>query len=53
MALHSKYYLKAKRNYPRFWSKEQLRNLVEAGQLWASEYEEIVGEPYVPINAED
>jgi len=46
MALHSKIYLKAKRNYPKLWSKEQLRNLVEAGQLWASEYEEITGEAY-------
>ena len=46
MALHSKTYLKAKRNYPKYWSREQLRALVEAGQLWPSEYQEITGEPY-------
>lgn len=46
MALHSKIYLKAKRNYPKYWSKEQLRALVEAGQLWPTEYKEITGEPY-------
>ena len=46
MALHSKYYLKAKRNYPKLWNKSQLRNLVEAGQLWPNEYEEITGETY-------
>ena len=46
MALHSKIYLKAKRNYPKLWSKQQLHDLVEVGQLWASEYEEITGEPY-------
>ncbi len=50
MALHSKVYLKAKRNYPKYWSKQQLRDLVEAGQLWANEYEEITGEPYVVPN---
>lgn len=46
MAVHSGIYLKAKRNYPKYWSKEQLRALVEAGQLWPSEYESIVGEPF-------
>lgn len=46
MALHSKTYLKAKRNYPKYWSREQLRALVEAGQLWTAEYKEITGEEY-------
>ncbi len=46
MALHSKIYLKAKRNYPKYWNKGQLRALVEAGQLWPVEYQELTGEPY-------
>ena len=46
MALHSKTYLKAKRNYHKYWSRDQLRALVEAGQLWPTEYQEITGEPY-------
>ncbi len=47
MAIHSKIYLTAKRNYKAdFWSKERIRALVEAGQLTAAEYEEITGEMY-------
>lgn len=47
MALHSKIYLTAKRNYKAgLWSAERLRALVAAGQLTATEYEEITGEVY-------
>lgn len=48
MALHSKIYLKAKRNYPKYWSKDQLRALTAVGQLWPNEYREITGEEYEP-----
>lgn len=47
MAVHSKIYLTAKRNYRAgLWSEERLRVLVAAGQLTAAEYEEITGVPY-------
>lgn len=47
MAVHSKIYLTAKRNYGKgLWSKEKLRNLVEVGALTADEYQEITGEVY-------
>ena len=47
MAMHSKLYLTAKRNYRAgLWSKERLRALVEAGQLTENEFEEITGEGY-------
>lgn len=48
--MHSKGYKMAKKYYPNLWSKETLRTLVEAGKLYESEYEEIVGEPYTPNN---
>ena len=48
--MHSKGYKMAKKYYPNLWSKETLQTLVEAGKLYESEYEEIVGEPYVPSN---
>jgi hypothetical protein len=49
MAMHSRIYLTAKRNYKAgLWSKERLRALVEAGTLYEWEYEEITGEPYAP-----
>lgn len=37
-------YEKAKEYYPRLWSKERLKKLVEAGHLSVKEYKEIVGE---------
>lgn len=47
MAVHSKIYLIAKKNYRAgLWSEERLRVLVAAGQLTAAEYEEITGEVY-------
>jgi hypothetical protein len=47
MAVHSKIYLTAKRNFRAgLWSKERIRTLMEAGQLTAAEYEEITGEVY-------
>jgi len=47
MAVHSKIYLTAKRNYKAgLWSADRLRALVEAGQLTAVEFDEITGTPY-------
>lgn len=47
MAVHSKIYLTAKRNYNSgLWSKTKLRSLVSAGALTSAEYEEITGEVY-------
>lgn len=47
MAVHSKIYLTAKRNYGKgLWSKEKLRMLVEVGALRPDEYEQITGETY-------
>lgn len=46
MAVHSKIYLQAKRNYKAgLWSEDRLRALVAAGQLTAAEFEEITGIP--------
>lgn len=36
----------AKEYYPRLWSKERIRALVEAGRLTAEEYTQITGEEY-------
>lgn len=41
---HSKAYEKAKKYYPKYWSKEDLQELVDAGKLRQDEYDEIVGE---------
>lgn len=47
MAVHSKIYLQAKRNYREgLWNEERLRTLVAAGRLTAAEFEEITGVPY-------
>lgn len=47
MAVHSKIYLTAKRNYRAgLWSEERLRVLVAAGQLTTGEFEEITGKAY-------
>lgn len=32
------------------WKKKAVKNAVIKGWITADEYEEIVGEPYVPIN---
>lgn len=48
--MHSKGYKLAKKYYPNLWDKATLQNLIAAGKLYESEYEEIVGEPYVPAN---
>lgn len=48
--MHSKIYKLAKKYYPNEWGKDRLMNLVFLGKLTEEEYEEIVGEPYVPIN---
>lgn len=37
-------YEKAKEYYPRLWSKERLKTLVDSGHLTVKEYKEIVGE---------
>lgn len=39
----------AKRYYPRLWSEERIRTLVEAGRLTTEEAEEIVGHE-VPVS---
>ena len=50
MAIHSKIYNTAKRNYKAgLWSEDRLRTLVEAGSLTAAEFEEITGEPYEAV----
>ena len=42
MAVHSKIYLQAKRNYREgLWNEERLRTLVAAGRLTAAEFEEV------------
>lgn len=47
MAIHSKLYLTAKRNYNKgLWSKTKLRSLVDVGALTKNEYQEITGEVY-------
>lgn len=33
------------------WKKKAVKNAVVKGWITAEEYEEIVGEPYVPVNA--
>lgn len=48
--MHTQAYKLAKKYYPRLWTKHTLQQLVEAGKLRRDEYEEIVGEPYVPSN---
>lgn len=37
-------YEMAKKYYPKLWSRERLRRLVEAGRLTEAQYREIVGE---------
>ena len=36
----------AKKYYPKLWSIDRLKVLVEAGKLTAAEFEEITGETY-------
>lgn len=43
---HSAGYALAKKNYPKYWTKEMLINLVNKGKLFDWEYEEIVGEDF-------
>ena len=53
MAMHSKNYLMVKRNYDKgFWTKEQVYALVGVPKtgITEAEYEQITGEPYVPVN---
>lgn len=50
MAMHSKNYLKTKRNYDLgLWTKEQVHALVGVPRtgITAAEYEQITGEEYV------
>ena len=43
---HSKGWALAVKNYPKYWTKEMLQNLVDKGKLFDWEYEELVGENY-------
>ena len=44
---HSKNFEKIKKWYDNgLWTKEQVHKAVEKGQITASEYQEITGEPY-------
>ena len=42
----SKIYDLAKKNYPKLWNIEMLRNLVAKGRITEEQFEEITGEPY-------
>ena len=36
----------AEKYYPKYWDKDRLRTLVQAGKLTEEEYQEITGEKY-------
>lgn len=42
----NKIYEMAKKNYPRLWNIDMLRNLVTKGRITAEQFEEITGEVY-------
>ena len=41
---HSKGWALAVKNYPKYWTKEMLQNLVDKGKLFDWEYRELTGE---------
>lgn len=43
----SKAYKIAKRYYPIYWTKQALKNLVNAEKLTKNEYKELTGEEYI------
>ena len=38
----------AKKNYPKYWSKDRLKNLVKAQKLTKEQYFELTKEVYIP-----
>lgn len=42
----NKIYEMAKKNYPRLWNIDMLRNLVDKGRITPEQFKEITGEDY-------
>lgn len=48
--MHSKWFEKIRLWYTKnLWTKEMVANAVAKGIITSEEYQEIVGEPYVPV----